>query len=99
MPTDEATVAVYRGGFVANPAVVACLLAIEGRGARFLPQPDGSFRVERHELVTAEERAFLRAHLAEARRVVHYQADDAHLFSDTRLAQPARVPEPLKETV
>jgi hypothetical protein len=62
----------FKGGFVANWAVVECLLNLEARGARFeLVEPD-RFRVIPSSLLTADDLAFLRAHRTEARAVLAY---------------------------
>lgn len=82
----------FRGGFVADEAVVIRLLTLEARGARFVLLADGGFRVVPPSVLTPDDTAFLRSHRAEARAIVRYQADDAHLFSDVTLAQPGHVP-------
>ncbi len=84
---------VFKGGFTASLEVVERLLAIEARGARFVSQVDGRFRVDPPSAMTPEDARFLKAHRDEARRVLAYQADDAHLFTDQSLAQPGRVPD------
>jgi len=81
--SDEPAVVVFRGGFSAPAAVVRVLLTLEARGARFELKDGGGFRVRPVEVLTAEDTAFLRAHRDEARRVIEYQGDDAHLFSDS----------------
>jgi hypothetical protein len=83
---SEATLVTFRGGFVADWAVVSRLLALEQRGARFELKDDGGFRVIPPNVLTTEDTDFLRAHRAEARRVLEYQADDSHLFTDARTA-------------
>lgn len=65
----------FRGGFVADVAVVRGLLDLEARGARFALLADGRFRVEPTELLTDEDRVFLRTRRDEARLVIQYQAD------------------------
>jgi len=87
----------FRGGFTARLDVVQTLLALEGRGARFVPMPDGGFKVCPAGLLTDEDRAVLTTHRAEARALVHYQADDAHLFTDSTQAQGARIPSPRQQ--
>lgn len=85
--TSEAPALVhFRGGFVADWAVVSRLLDLEARGARFELKPDGGFRVVPSSVLMPEDTAFLRAHRNEARRVLEYQANDSHLFSDMRLS-------------
>lgn len=90
---------IFRGGFVARLDVVERLLDIERRGGRFVQQPDGGFLVEPHGLLTAEDVAFIQRHRAEARRVLEYQADDSHLFTDQTRAQPGHVPGRSERTV
>jgi len=72
----------FRGGFVADWEVVRRLLELEARGARLELLIDGRIRVSPPEALDIESRDFLRAHRDEARRVLEYQADDSHLFSD-----------------
>lgn len=43
--TSEVVLVAFRGGFVANAAVVSRLLELEARGARFELKSDGGFRV------------------------------------------------------
>ncbi len=82
--SDTHALVTFRGGFVADWAVVHRLLELEARGARFLLLAGGRFRVEPPALLDEESREFLRAHRDEARRVLEYQASDEHLFSDLR---------------
>jgi hypothetical protein len=82
----------FRGGFVADVAVVVRLLSLEGRGARFELHPNGRFRVVPASAMGPEDVAFLREHRDEARRVLEYQADDSHLFSDLTIAQDLKLP-------
>lgn len=85
MGTSETpTMVIFRGGFSADWRVVSRLLELEARGAHFELKPDGGFRVVPPCVLTPQDREFLRAHRDEARRVVHHQADDSHLFSDSR---------------
>ena len=91
--SDGSRLVTFRGGFVASLEVVERLLAIEARGARFVSQADGRFRVEPPSALTPEDATFLKAHRDEARRVLAYQADDAHLWDDKGQAQPERLPE------
>ena len=83
----------FKGGFVASLEVVQRLLAIEARGARFVSLAGGRFKVDPPSVLTPEDVAFLAAHRDEARRVLAYQADDAHLFTDQSQAQPGRLPD------
>ena len=71
----------FRGGFVADWAIVRRLLDIEARGCSFQLEDAGRFRVIPPDRLTIEEVAFLRARRDEARRVLEYQADDSHLFT------------------
>jgi hypothetical protein len=73
----------FRGGFVADWAIVRRLLDLEARGARFELVDGGRFRVLPLSVLTADDSAFLRANRNEARRVLEHQANDSHLFSDT----------------
>lgn len=73
--TSEPALVTFRGGFVADWAVVSCLLDLEARGARFELKADGGFRVLPSSVLTPDDTAFLRAHRDEARRVLEYQAD------------------------
>lgn len=92
MATSNVRLVTFRGGFVAAEAVVTRLLDLERRGARFVLLADGGFRVVPADVLTPEDTVFLQAHRDTARAVVAYQADDAHLFSDQRLAHPGHVP-------
>ena len=80
---QQAQLVTYRGGFVANWTVVSRLLDLEARGGTFELLDDGRFRVVPPSLLTPDDLAFLRANRDEARRVVAYQADDSHLFTDS----------------
>jgi hypothetical protein len=86
MPMACSELVTFRGGFVADADVVRRLLDIEDRGARFVLLPDGRFKVDPANVLTADDCAFLQARRDEARAVVAYQADDRHLFTD-RLEQ------------
>ena len=97
MPSSNRLVT-FRGGFVAAEAVVIRLNDLEFRGARFVLKPDGGFRVVPADVLTPDDTRFLRAHRDEARRVLEYQADDSHLFSDRSLAQIPHVPAPRERT-
>jgi hypothetical protein len=70
----------FRGGFVADWAIVRRLLDIEARGCSFQLEDGGPFRVVPPDRLTAEDVAFLRARRDEARACIEYQADDSHLF-------------------
>jgi len=74
MPVSSDLV-VFRGGFSANWTVVARLLELEGRGARFVLEDGGRFRVIPPALLTAADIAFLRSNRAECRSVLSYDAD------------------------
>jgi hypothetical protein len=92
MPRSEAQLVSFRNGFVAPLDVVLWLLDLERRGAEFILQATGRFKVEPPDLLTAADREFIRLHRDEARRVLAYQADDSHLFTDTTLAQSRHLP-------
>ncbi len=91
MASSEPRLVTFRGGVVASLEVVERLLAIEARGARFVPV-GGRFKVDPLSTLTPEDTTFLKAHRDEARRVLAYQADDAHLWDDKGQAQPSRLP-------
>ncbi len=91
--SDGSRLVTFKGGFVASLEVVERLLTIEARGARFVPLADGRVKVDPPSTLTPEDTTFLTAHRDEARRVMAYQADDAHLFTDRSRAQPGRVPD------
>jgi len=69
----------FRGGFVADWAVVRRLLELEARGCRFQLEPHDRFRVIPPDLLNSEDLAFLRLNRDEARRILAYQADDSHV--------------------
>ena len=98
MASSDDRLVTFRGGFVASLEVVQRLLAIEARGARFVSQVDGRFKVDPPSAMTPEDATFLKVHRDEARRVLAYQADDAHLFTDQSQAQPCRVPDDGRKT-
>ena len=93
MVSFEQRLVTFKGGFTASLEVVERLLTVEARGARFVSQADGRFRVAPPSALTPEDATFFKEHQDEARRVLAYQADDAHLFTDQSLAQPGRVPD------
>jgi len=78
--SDPTNVVMFRGGFVADWTVVVRLLEIERRGCSFRLEPGGRFRVQPPDLLTNDDKIFLRARQNEARQVLEYQADDSHLF-------------------
>ena len=71
----------FRGGFVADGAIVRRLLDIEARGCSFQLEGGGRFRVVPADRLTPDDVAFLRKRRDEARRVLEYEADDSHLFT------------------
>lgn len=77
--SELATVITLRGGITVSWAVVLKLLEIEGRGCTFELCPDGGICVRPSGRMTPSEIEFLREHRDEARRIVAYEADDAHL--------------------
>ena len=91
--SDRSRLVTFRGGFVASLVVVERLLAIEARGARFVSLAGGRFQVSPPSVLTPEDTTFLKVHQDEARRVLSYQADDSHLFTDQSRAQPGRLPD------
>ena len=93
MASSKDRLVTFRGGFVASLGVVERLLAIEARGARFVPLAGGRFKVDPPSVLTPEDTTFLKANRDEARRVLAYQADDSHLFTDQSQAQPGRLPD------
>jgi len=72
----------FRGGFVADWAVVHWLFDLEARGCTFRLEGGGRFRVIPPDRLTAADVAFLRQHRDQARQVIAYVADDSHLFTD-----------------
>ena len=64
-----------RGGFVAARDVLPRLWEIEARGASFVITETG-FTITPEGIITPRDRAFLLAHLDEAKRIVNYEADD-----------------------
>jgi hypothetical protein len=74
-PSETPTLVTFRGGFVATWPVVAKLIDLEFRGARFELLDGGRFRVIPPSVLTADDVAFLKAHRDEARRVIQYDAD------------------------
>ena len=71
----------FRGGFVADSAIVQRLLDIEARGCSFRLEEGGRFRVVPADRLTPDDLAFLRERRDEARRVLEYEADDSHMFT------------------
>ncbi len=75
--SDAVQLVTFRGGLVADWAVVTRLLDLESRGARFELKPDGGFRVIPASALTPDDRAFLKAHRDEARRILEYEPPEA----------------------
>ena len=67
-----------RDGFVAVRDVLQRLWEIEARGASFVITETG-FDITPEGILTHRDRAFLLEHLDEAKRILNYEADDAHL--------------------
>ena len=67
-----------RDGFVAVRDVLQRLWEIEARGASFVITETG-FDITPEGILTQRDRAFLLEHLDEAKRILNYEADDAHL--------------------
>lgn len=78
---SDSALVTFRGGFVADWAVVARLLGLESRGCSFRLEDGGRFRALPPDRLTPDDVTFLRAHRDEARQVLEYQADDAHVFT------------------
>ena len=74
----EREIVTMRGGFVAVRNVLRRLWEIEARGASFVITESGFAITPPHGMITREDRAFLLAHLDEAKRILRYQADDAN---------------------
>ena len=91
--SDGGPLVIFRGGFVADLALVKRLWDIEARGCSFHRKDDGGFRVVPSGQLTPDEVDFFRARRDEARRVLAYQADDGHLFTDKSQAQRHRLPD------
>ena len=68
-----------RDGFVAARNVLQRLWEIEARGASFVITETGFNIMPPHGMITCEDHAFLLAYLDEAKRIVNYEAGDAHL--------------------
>ena len=76
--SDVREVVTMRDGFVAARNVLQRLWEIEARGASFVITETG-FTITPEGIITPRERAFLLAHLDEAKRIVNYEADDTNL--------------------
>ena len=77
MPTCSdpgAALVTFKAGFVAPWLVVARLLDLEARGARFELVDGGRFRVRPSSVLTDADRAFLREHRDAARACINYIA-------------------------
>lgn len=72
----------FRGGFVASWSLVRRFLELEARGCSFQLEQGGRFRVTPADRLTPEDVSFLRSRRHEARRLLEYQADDSHAFTD-----------------
>lgn len=62
----------FRGGFTVAWPVVARILELENRGARFYLADHGRFRVDPVNVLTTSDVRFLQVHCDDARRVVEY---------------------------
>jgi hypothetical protein len=80
--SETPTLITFRGGVTANRLVWTKLLDIEARGCTFELLGDGRICVRPPGRLKPDEIIFLRQHRDEARRVIAYQADDSHLFTD-----------------
>jgi hypothetical protein len=74
--SEAPTLVTFRGGFVADWAVVAKLLQLEAKGATFEVLADGRIKVSPSGLLDDATRDFLRARRDEARAVIQYQAPE-----------------------
>jgi hypothetical protein len=68
----------FRGGFIANWAVVYRLNDLQARGCIFVLEDAGRFRVIPPDRLTAEDVMFLRQHRDEARQIIAYDAHAQH---------------------
>jgi hypothetical protein len=73
--SDTPTIVTLRGGLAVSWSVVAKLIDLEFRGAKFELLDDGHFKVVPSSVLTADDTAFLKAHRDEARRVIEYDVD------------------------
>lgn len=73
--SEHSLVVTLRGGFVVAVAVVHRLIDLEMRGATFIREANGQFRVVPATVLTPDDIAFLHAHRDECRRVLDYDAD------------------------
>ena len=85
--SESSTLVTFRGGFVADRAIVRRLWDLQARGCSFQLEGGGQFRVVPPDRLTADDVAFLRQRRDEARQVIAYVADDSHLFTDQSLAR------------
>ena len=69
---------VFRGGFVADWAVVQRLLDLEARGLTFELLADGRFRVAPGRLLARNDRTFLRTFRDEAHDIIEYYTRAEH---------------------
>ena len=83
----------FRDGFVASVTVLQRLWAIEALGCSFALKDDGGFHVVHWDKLMPADDAFLRAHRDEVRRLIAYQADESHLFTDQSQAQRGYLPD------
>jgi hypothetical protein len=79
--SEVPTLVTFRGGFVADSAVVSRLIDLEARGARFVLLAGGRFRVIPGSILTADDARFLEARRDEARQVLEYQADTGEVIA------------------
>lgn len=73
MASSDRQLVTFRGGLVADWAVVEVLLNLEAGGARFELVPPDRFRVIPPSLLTPTIRAFLIEHRQEALAVLRYE--------------------------
>ena len=72
MASSDPCLVTFRGGFVADVAIVSRLIDIEARGATFELLPEGRFKVVPPERLTGDDVAFLRTRRDEARAAIEY---------------------------
>ena len=70
-----------RVGLVVSRDVLQRLWDIEARGASFDITESG-FDITPEGILTPRDRAFLLAHLDEAKRILRYEVDDTHLYEE-----------------
>ena len=72
--SEPTTLVTLTGGVVADCLVIARLIDIEARGARFELLDGGGFRVIPPSVLTPDDRRFLTERRDEARAILRYEA-------------------------